>query len=142
VAQALETQKSKKAARKKSKKNKNEKRHKNKKTRKNKKKKKKKKKKKQHKKHGDATRTERACEGAANTYALQCASLSTGAHGMRAGLRRSPRTTRSSRSASLARTMRVRWSVRPRSAQTLAHRLRLPSPRRASAPLPLRSLKR
>jgi hypothetical protein len=34
------------------------------------------------KKHGEATRTERSCERAANPYALQCANLSAGAHGM------------------------------------------------------------
>ncbi len=81
-------------------------RHENKKKKKKKQRKKKKKKKKnrhtkRHKeKHEEATRTKPACEGAANTYELQCASLSTGAHGRRAGLLRSPRATRSSRSAS------------------------------------------
>ena len=69
--QALKRQKNKKK-KKKNKKNKNKK--KNKKNKKNKKRRK--------KKHGEATRTERACERAANTYALQCASLSGGAHGM------------------------------------------------------------
>ena len=46
------------------------------------KKKNKKNKKRRAKKHGEATRTERSCERAANPYALQCANLSAGAHGM------------------------------------------------------------
>ena len=71
--QALKRQKNKK----KNKKNKKKKNKKNKKSKKNKKNKRRRK-----KKHGEATRTERACERAANTYALQCASLSAGAHGM------------------------------------------------------------
>ena len=68
--QALKRQKNKK--KKKNKKNKNKK--KNKKNKKN--------MKRRAKKHGEATRTERSCERAANPYVLQCASLSAGAHGM------------------------------------------------------------
>ena len=60
LLQALKRQKSKKKNKKKNKKNK----------------------KRRAKKHGEATRTERSCERAANPYALQCASLSAGAHGM------------------------------------------------------------
>ena len=68
--------------------NNTKKRHENKNQKKNKKNKNKKKRKKNRhtkritEKHEEATRTKPACEGAANTYALQCASLSTGAHGM------------------------------------------------------------